>query len=222
MTDVLVAVPRRADNGHRDQVWSWVRDRWADQHPDWTVVEGHHNEGPFNRSAAINVAADRAWDVMLIADSDSFVAAEQANRGVDMAASTGRVTFAYDRFAYLNHEMTSWIMDGYDGNWWPGVEWTMTGTCSSMVAVPRKLWDRCGGADEGFVGWGGEDVALSLMLQTYGEGMNRIPGEVWHLWHPPAPHTSDDLWPGRLEQYAAAAYDKRKMTMLIKKLRAES
>lgn len=221
--DVAVLVPRRSDGGRRDEVWSWVRQRWATEHPDWPLFEGHHDDGPFNRSAALNQAARDAgdWDVAIIADSDSFVSVQQATDAAAVAHRTGQVTFAYDRFSYLSRRMSDRVMAGYRGDWTLGVEWTMTGTCSSMVAVPRGPWDVMGGADEGFVGWGGEDIAISLALQTFGGGMHRIHGDVWHLWHPPAAHTHDHVWPERMQRYADAAYDVDKMRALITELRAE-
>ena len=220
---MIVAVPRRSDGGHRDHVWSWIENRWRREHPGWNVVEGVHekHEGPFNRSTAINRAAAGEWDVMVIADADSFVSAEQATAAAGLAHRTGQVTFAYDRFAYLNKRMSDMVLDGYTGDWWPGVEWTMTGTCSSMVAVPRGPWDECGGADEGFdSGWGGEDIAISHMLQTFGGGMHRIHGDVWHLHHPVAPRTHEG-WPDRIERYGKASYDKPAMVALINELRVE-
>lgn len=220
---VAVLIPRRPDYGRRDQLAEWTQARWGDLHPDFEVIEGHHLEGPFNRSAAINSAAAQAddADVFVVADCDSFVDAGQLRRAIDRAMSSGQVTFAYDRFAYLSRSMSDAIMDGFAGDWWPGVEWTLAGTCSSMVVIPGDLWRELGGCDEGFVGWGGEDVALSLALQTLGGGMQREPGEVWHLWHPPAPHTHDDIWPDRMDLYAKAAYDKTAMRQLVDRLRAE-
>lgn len=220
---VAVLTPRRADYGRRDQLAEWTAARWADLHPDFEVVEGHHDDGPFNRAAAINDAAAKApdADVYVVADCDSFVDAAQLRQAIDTAVISGQVTFAYDRFAYLSRAMSDAIMDGFAGDWWPGVEWTMTGTCSSMVVASGPLWRTLGGADEGFIGWGGEDIALSLALQTFGGGMKRIPGEVWHLWHPPAPHTNDDVWPDRMELYADAAYNAEAMRELVDRLRAE-
>lgn len=221
---VAVLVPRRSDGGRRDQLWEFCRNRWAELHPDWPVVEGHHDDGPFNRSAALNQAATAAgdWDVAIVADSDSFVSVGQAVAAAETAHRLRQVTFAFDRYCYLSRAMSNQIMAGFVGDWTPGVEFTMQGTYSSMVAIPRPLWDRCGGADEGFVGWGGEDVALSLMLQTYGNGLQRVHGDVWHLWHPPAPHTHDDHWPDRVERYSKASYDVAKMDALLAELRAEA
>jgi hypothetical protein len=221
--NVVVLVPRRADGGRRDQIWEYVRSRWTAEHPAWRIVEGHHDEGLFNRSAAINAAAADAgdFDVAIIADSDSFVSAAQIDAAVARAVETGQMTLAYDRFTYLTHDMSNAVMAGFDGNWWTGSEWSMTGTCSSMVVVTRKLWDQVGGFDEGFVGWGAEDVGFSLAAQTFGSGLQRVPGDVWHLWHVTADRDSSNPWAERLERYKPVAYDKPKMRALLKKLRAE-
>lgn len=220
---VAVVIPRRSDGGRRDQLAEWTRRRLSELHPDFAVIEGHHDDGPFNRSAAINAAVAEApeAETFIIADSDSIVSAHQLERAIDTARRTGQVTFAYDRFCYLNRHMSDQVMAGFNGDWYPGVEFTMQGTCSSMVVVPGALWREYGGADEGFVGWGGEDIAISLALQTFGGGMQRIQGDVWHLWHAPAPHTHDDVFPARMQLYADAAYDRPKMRELVDRLRSE-
>ena len=221
--NVAVLTPRRTDGGRRDRLWEWVSARWRLERPDWQIIEGHHLDGPFNRAAAINDAARHApdADLYIIADSDSFVGATQLDQAINKACISGQVTFAYDRFAYLNRPMSDRVLKGFDGDWWPGVEWVLPGTCSSMVVVPGNLWRELGGADEGFVGWGGEDIALSLALQTFGGGMQRQPGVVWHLWHAPAPHTHDDIWPDRMRLYEAVAYDRDGMRALVDRLRSE-
>lgn len=217
---VSVLVPRRADGGRRDHLWRWVADRWATLHPDYQVVEGHHEGGPFNRSAALNDAASRAdGDVIVVSDSDSFVAVSNLIEAVDAARNTGKFVLAYDRFCYLSRSMSDRVMDGFDGNWWDGVEWSLPGTCSSMAVLTRDLWDEIGGGDEGFVGWGGEDIAISLSAQMLGGGLMRVPGEVWHLWHPTAPHGDESVWVERMQRYAAADTPDA-MRHLIRELRS--
>lgn len=225
---VVALVPRRADGGRRDVVWAWVKDRWAMEHPDVEVFEGHHDVGPFNRSAAINAAAEKAgdFDIAVIADSDSFVSAAQLDQAIAIAAETGQITFAYTRFAYINRPMSDRLMGGFTANWWPGVEWTMTNTCSSMVVVPRDLWDVVGGFDEGFRGWGMEDVGFSLACQALGGGMRRVEGEVWHLHHPNS-ETNHESAPtyqrnvDRMKRYAECDYDPAKMAELLQELDEE-
>lgn len=219
--NVSILVPRRSDGGRRDNLWAWVKARWERDHPDWPVREGHHDDGPFNRSAAINQAARDAgdFDIAIVADSDSFVGHSQIEAAVDTCAATGQMTLAYDRFAYLSRAMSDQIMSGFEGDWTAGVEWALPGTCSSMVIVTRAVWDESEGFDEGFVGWGGEDIAFSHKAQTFGGGLQRVPGFLWHLWHPPAVHASNDVWVPRCEEYAAVSYDPEAMHALMDWLR---
>lgn len=226
--NVVILVPRRYDGGRRDQLWHYVAGRWTDEHPAWPIFEGIHaaDEGPFNRSKAINAAAavasnESRWDIAIIADSDSFVGPEQIDAAVELAARHNQMALAYDRFAYLSHAMSDQIMAGYNGDWWAGVEWYLPGSCSSMVVCPRPVWEEVEGFDEGFVGWGGEDVAFSHKAQTFGGGLQRVAGPVWHLWHAPAVHAANDVWVPRCERYAAAAYDRQKMHALMVELRTE-
>lgn len=223
---IVALVPRRADRGHRDAVWRWVADRWATLRPDVEVVEGHHDDGPFNRSLAVNRAAAAAgdWDVAVVADSDSFVGEDQFREAVAVAVASGQITFAFSRFRYLSRGMTAAVMEGFVGDWLPGVEWSLGDTCSSQVVVPRALWDEARGFDPGFVGWGMEDVAFTLACTSLGGGARRVAGDVWHLWHPP----STDATPlreantERMRRYEACQYDAACMRALIGELRDDS
>lgn len=191
-------VPRRVGVPERDDLWSWCQTEW------WAptglpIYEGHHeaHEGPFNRSAAINRASIRAgaWDVALILDADVVVDPAAVRSAVLLADASGQITWPFDRFAGLDRTMSSRVRSGYSGSWEPGVAHEMLHTASSAVCVPRRLWDRVGGFDEAFIGWGFEDVAFSLACQAIGGGHHRIAGTVYHLWHPPAEATGDSNHP---------------------------
>jgi hypothetical protein len=217
---VVFLVPRRSDGGRRDELWEWVRARWAVQHPGIDVVVGEHDDGgPFNRSAAVNAAAREAgdWDLAVIADSDAFVTTAQLDEALGRAARTGRFTIAYESVVGLNAEMSDAVMAGFDGDWLTGVDVRLEGACSLMIVVPRPLWDRVGGFDEGFVGWGAEDVAFWRVCDTFGGGTERLRGIAWHLWHPRATDAAGGRWE-RLERYAAAADDHAAMDALLDEL----
>jgi hypothetical protein len=223
--NVVALVPRRADGGRRDLVWRWVRARWERDHPDWPVYEGHHNDGPFNRSAAINRAAEAAgeWDVAVIIDADTFTPQAQVRRAVGVCSRRQRIGFAYHEYRYLDRAMSDLIMGGYEGDWHPGVEFTLTNSCSSCVVVPHRLWEQVGGFDEGFEGWGFEDVAFSLACQALGRGMDRTRGDVWHLHHRPSPensHRSPEWQANRARHllYGDCDYDADKMRALLVEL----
>lgn len=220
-------VPRRSDGGRRDEIWSWVKARWEAEHPDIAVYEGHHEDGKFNRSLAVNMAAADAgeWDSAVIGDADSFVGAQQIRDAVEGVQGSCKFWLAYDCFHYLSRRMSDRIMEGFTGYWGEdgGIEWTMAGTCSSMVVVHRSVWDEVGGMDAGFEGWGFEDVAFSHALQTFGNGLNRTPGPAWHLHHPSSPENNhnDPVWNAnrdRMMRYADVSYDRDGMRALLDEL----
>lgn len=183
---VPILVPRRADNGRRDELWDWCQQRWAEECPDLKIVEGHHDDGPFNRAAAINQAARDAgdWDVAVIADSDITIAGTQVEDAIQCAHATHRLVIAYRFYRMLDPQSTTKLMRQ------PGIDRRrlkskkLWDSCSGCIVVPRGLWDELGGFDERFVGWGWEDVAFALAADTIGGRRYRIDGDIWHLWHP--------------------------------------
>ena len=217
----VILVPYRPDDGRRDRLWSWCADRWASEHPDLEVFVGTHlGKQPFNRSLALNRAATKAgeWDVAVIADADSFAGADQIRTAVDTAATTAQMTMAFDRWCNLTTTMSDRVMGGFDGNWWPGVDVSVIDTCSSMFAIPRTLWDQVGGFDEGFAGWGSEDIAFAHAARTLADGWQRMSGVCWHFAHDPAPRTTTPSNVERANRYHAASGDKKAMTALLKEL----
>lgn len=61
---------------------------------------------------------------------------------------------------------------------------------SAMIVISRKAFDRLGGWDERFVGWGGEDDAMSHKIQRLRlSTLELAQHSAYHLWHP-QPHTN--------------------------------
>jgi hypothetical protein len=192
---VVVLVPRRADNGWRDQLWAFCRDRWEQEFPDWRIVEGEHraDEGLFNRSAAVNRAAAAAgdWDVAVIIDSDIVADRRGVETAVRVAANSRVLAVSHDERVMLSKRFTQAVLKGsvkqawdspqsYDRIWSGSWE-----TCSCCTVVPRGLWDKVGGFDEQFVGWGNEDWAFRLACETFCDApMVRVATKLYHLWHP--------------------------------------
>lgn len=215
MTLIRVAVPYRADGGHRDRLWDWLRPRW--EHPELHLVEGFDDgDGPFNRAAAVNRALDGPWDAAVIADADTLVSLPRVVAAVHWHLTPERLVVPYRQRRLLTEEYTEQILTARrpaptDG---PG-EASLArfpdasapepygGYRSGVIVVHRRLWDRVGGFDEGFVGWGGEDDAFADACETLGSGTPvRLEGEVWHLWHPPSkPDRDDPLYRANLKRY---------------------
>lgn len=194
---VVFLVPRREDHGHRDRLWAACRARWEALFPEWPIVEGHHDDGPWNRAAALNEAARLAgdWDVAVVIDADVMLEPWQAREAVGRAARTGKAVWGHRRWRDLTQEATERLLDlpgqllAPDLGWLgPDVRKETPLSWSCCIAVPRAAWERVGGFDERFRGWGGEDRAFAEALVALVNGGRsedeRVDGVVWNLWHP--------------------------------------
>ena len=206
-------VPRRKDGGHRDALWEWCRERWEALLPDVPIVEGHHDDGPFNRSAAINTAAGLAgdWDLGIVIDSDVLLPISQVGAAIETAQRTGNVTWAHRRWRGLHEDWTRQVLRRKVDYFGPEcdrtdidllVERTNPLSWSCCFVIPRVVWDEVGGFDERFVGWGFEDMAWQSVIAGL-HGFERIDGDVLHLWHP---RSEDRIVKGEPSSTASAAY----------------
>lgn len=190
----VALIPFRADLGHRDRLWDHLKTNYWSDLP-YPVIVGHHDEGPFNRSKAVNTAARSAgdWDVAIIADSDTWVPIPQLTEAVRMAGAIKRLVAAFTAVVELDGRCTGQILSGQLDFLTLGVDCVRSAdlaTQSSMIAVPRELWNNIGGFDEKFCGWGGEDNAFWRAATILGGRPQRIDGYAYHLWHQPAITTS--------------------------------
>jgi GT2 family glycosyltransferase len=192
----VALIPYRSDQGHRDRLWQHLKTHYWANLP-YPLIVGHHDDGPFNRSTAVNAAAKTAgaWDVAIIADSDTWVPVRQLSEAVRLASTGGSLVSALTAVAELSADCTEKILSGADVNFLDiDLERVRAGelaTQSSMLAVPRYLWDRIGGFDEKFAGWGGEDNAFWRAASILGGQPRRLEGYAYHLWHQPAISTAD-------------------------------
>jgi len=225
---VRVVVPRLVDCGERDRLWRWCAQRWA----DFDVVEGFESgDGPFNRARAINRAASTSagqrWDVLVIIDADIVIDVGRVQEAVRQAADTDELVVPFDRRWLLNERATVKALDSAPSTARPRESvWRHSaqpdpnsGHCSSVNVVSQPLWNRVGGFDERFVGWGGEDDAFVAACAAM-SGVRRIVGDVYHLHHAASPeraHRAPLYVANRLlaERYVAAAGSPRAMRRIL-------
>lgn len=191
---VVVLVPWRGGDERREATWAKVLPHlsgWG-----WPVLTGD-KPGPWNRSGSINIAAQGPWDVAVIADADT-IHERNPREAVALAYATGGAVVPWDVRWRLSPEASvdpartigtfevSEHLDPNDG--WahndrmaPLPLWQV----GSTIVVSRRAWDAAGGGmDEGFVGWGFEDCAHRIAMQTLAPGgLQRMAGTIYHLWH---------------------------------------
>lgn len=200
MTSVSVVVPYRGDNGGaRDQAWDYVQQWWAREYPDWQVVCGYIDPGPWIKARAVaDGLCDATGDIIVLADAD--VICYGVGVAVD-ALTHGRCTWAVPH--YRVHRLSCWATTGlYAGQPLPPdpgprgyfhrvpgvnpvVDESHRGMLGGgMVVMPRELYGRVP-LDNRFIGWGQEDSAFGIALGTMAGQPIRGVAALWHLWHEP-------------------------------------
>lgn len=213
---VAILVPRRADNGRRDELWAFTRAWLTKHHPDYEIVEGDSPEGLFNRGAALNAArAKTDADVLVIHDGDNIIHPDKLREAVRWAHDHRDVVFPHDFYVYMETESTRTILDNPDGMWFPRprIDRRMTNTnsiierhISGICAVPADVWDACGGFIE-LAGWSSEDSIFHLCCEVIqrerGKAIHWLPGTALHLFHDhAAADTARDVVRGNRAIYA--------------------
>lgn len=194
---VVVLVPYRA-GGDRRRIRTW--DLCRKHLEKWPIYEGQPDTEVWNRAAACNAAARQGrWDVAIVADADTIHGYGILERAVDHVIRTGRAVVPWDHRYKLSRaasdeairtgRIVSDEQDGREGE----KRWNRPGyptwKCGGTTVLSRQAWEAVSGFDETFTVWGHEDCAQRLALDTL-VGLDRLPGTIWHLWHPHAKPSS--------------------------------
>jgi hypothetical protein len=195
-TGVAILVPRdKHPTPDREAAWKRVRAHYAVHHSSWQIIEGVCPSTVWIKGAAVEAALSRAHaDIVIIADADVMVepralrdAVSAVMRGAPWAMPHKRV-FKADQSAtqsYLHmdpHE--NFISPNpavctrapYDGV--PG---------GGIVVLKEVNFRAIGGIPYGFVGWGEQDRALSILCDTLLGPCHRGAADLLHLWHADQP-----------------------------------
>jgi len=224
-------VPFRGDGDeHRERSWRWVQQWWSVNFPDWTLRSADSGHDPFNRGASRNVAARAATaPILIIADADTIPDPEAVCQGVDLVASERAPwVIPYEKLRYYNlseratlrrlefpPDPAITIGEPWDEDDW---EHKITSWAGCLILRRVDYW-RAGGYDERFAGWGGEDNAMQLALDTLVGPHHRMDSFIQHLSHARGDADfSHKGWPanaGLLAQYQRARGKSAAMMRLV-------
>lgn len=184
MTRVTVAIPYRGGQVDRELAFDYTRDYLGKLLPtaDHIVVDTDHK--PFNRAAARNAAVRQAGSgIVIVCDADSIPERDAIEAAIE-AASDGCLHLPYTVFQGLSREHTLRVlMQDYPlagGK----VDLVSTWSVGGCIVIDHDAYFDAGGQDEGFVGWGGEDVAFFHACETLLGPHTRHDGTLFGLWHP--------------------------------------
>jgi hypothetical protein len=150
-----------------------------------------YNPGPFNKSWGFNVGwrASRG-SILVFGDADvvcsSLPAAITACRsGVPAVRPFVRVVDLDEAQSVALHENLSRLADPAFGS--SAAERSAAGEhspfCGALIVFQRSYFELLGGWDERFVGWGGEDDAMTVKLERAAIPRRAIDATAYHLRH---------------------------------------
>lgn len=202
MVNAVFAIPYRESDARRRELFEFVRSWLDDHHPQWPLWAGASPDGPFNRGAAINDAARNAdddWEVLIVHDADNICDPYTLRRAVHLADVTGKVYFPFETYTYLDQFTSDRLMD--QGNWFIAPELhphqvfrttVRHKHYSGIQVIPRRTYEAVGGYIE-LTGWGAEDAIMNTVFETFGPGVEWLPGGAFHLWHPANRNDPNDV-----------------------------
>jgi len=145
------------------------------------------NSGPYNRSWGFNIAYRESDSPFLVFGDSDIVMVESEFRRAMEAAQSLDVCSPYRSVLDLERgeselpveEMAtiSRLGRGEADN-------QKVNLCGGVVAFSRDAFERVGGWDEDFSGWGGEDDMMTFKVASAGLKSAEMPFRCYHLWHP--------------------------------------
>jgi predicted glycosyltransferase involved in capsule biosynthesis len=187
---VSILLPFKADNGIRSAVLQWVIGYYNKVMPGVEICIGENSDEPFSKCKAINAAARKATrsvyvlaDCDVVYDPDLIVEALHLLQQAPWVIPFNRVLdISKEKTEELLHMEPDWPLplveadckEGYMIEWFAG----------KINIFSREAFQNVGGVDERFVGWGGEDDAFLMAMNTLCGPFTRLNRTIYHMWHP--------------------------------------
>jgi hypothetical protein len=156
-----------------------------------------YNPGPFNKSWGLNIAARQVTAPWLFFGDADMMLPEGLQASAELLAQSIEVVKPYDRLIDLTQAQTLALDDGE----MPIAQLQSRGKADrthlgehivlagGVFAMQASSFARMGGFDERFLGWGGEDDAMTLKIQRLRPSVVVQEASALHLYHDRDPAT---------------------------------
>jgi hypothetical protein len=215
---IAVAMPWRPTSHEREANHAHVAGYLRRLLPEAAFADIDTGHNPFNlaaiRNEAVRTFASR--DVIVIHDADLLAPPDALHTAIQEAAHGG-IHFPFDRVDHLTEEATQTILTGEN----PDADTyfhTTKGSVGGVLVTSPATWEKSGGNDERFQGWGFEDAAFAMAARHF-TTFTHHPGTARHLAHPHAGDpASRDYQNSRAlcRRYKQAARSREDMTAIIR------
>lgn len=191
---VTVIIPYRPDgqSEHRRASFEFVKAWYRTMFPEWQVCSGDNPGVDWRKGAAIAEALRWASGrVLVIADADCIVSRAALLVATSAVASGNAPWVVPHKYVYRLNDADSrrFIEDGPRSD----VRGEVAGKTvrppyvgyagGGILVVRRDRYEATGGIPRDFIGWGGEDESLAVILDTFVGKHARLDDDLIHLWH---------------------------------------
>lgn len=217
MSAVSVVIPWRPAPSRVtafDALTTW----YAREFPEFRVQTVDTDDDVFVLAACRNrgIAVASLDDVVIVNDADTVPEADALRAAVAAARTSGLVHLPYTAYHWLGAAGTAQYLAGRDPR---ECDFELVrGACSGVYVTTPRTWERHGGQDDRFRGWGYEDAAWNLAHQTLlGRPPERHEGRVYALHHVAETRAGVrfDANAALMERYRSAAGDPDAMRALV-------
>ncbi|MEH7085812.1 galactosyltransferase-related protein [Neobacillus drentensis] len=191
--NVSIIIPFQNDYGPRLEAFLWVKKFFETTMPSAEMIVGRTKVSRFNKAKAVNLAAKEATrDILLIVDADTVFDPNIILESIKLLQYAAWV-IPFKEVYDVPMDVTEKVMRTKPG--WPlnvkledchKVNWMYDGFAGKVNLIPKRNFEKVGGFDERFIGWGGEDDAFAWSVNTLCGNFVNYDAKVFHLWHPPA------------------------------------
>ena len=185
---------------YRERNFAWQQEQYARRGlPSFVADDGRTGTEPFSLARAVNRAAELPgpeYTHFLIFGADHALPtnaelADALHRASGLPDSPGWAAI-WERTKFLGRPASLSVLErGTDPRSPDLILRTSVRACPGPTIVSREVFDRVGGFDERFEGWGGEDQVFRYRLEKLiGPGI-RPPdpsASCYSLWHPNGTH----------------------------------
>ncbi len=131
-------------------------------------------------------------ELLIICDADILISAPALRQGVEICAQQAVAANLFNQLASLDNQETEDLLSGKSV---PDFDHPAASAarrereqlffCGGAFVIRRDFLLSIGGFDERFLGWGGEDDAMTAKLQRWCKVMAEFEDSTaLHLWHP--------------------------------------
>ena len=153
---------------------------------DYSIIFAD-SKGEFNRAEARNIGVSNAIresaDIVIVGDADTIPEKVALLMAINVAITKSECVLPYTQYRSLTN-LSTLIYLYLNKKFGASIFKEVFGANGSIYVFRPEVWEKCGGQDQNFKSWGGEDTAFVIAYKrVFNKDFIRIKGIVIALQH---------------------------------------